>query len=235
MNHIPGPVPIRILVDSAVRQQVEPWLATGIAHGVTTNPTLLRRAGIGVHELAEVARWVGVEQGREVCFQTWGDDVEEHYASAMQLLEAVPTATMKVPVSPVGAQVISRLHQREVPVLMTAVYAAKQVTIASALGVRYLAPYYNRMLVAGRPALEEISRMTAAVPQDGSGPLVMAASVKSAAQVMDLVAAGVRVFTLPPEVLTDLFGDPLTQAAIEVFEQDMAAVLAAPAAGKIVG
>lgn len=49
-NH---PVPIRILVDSAVRSEAMPWLDRGIAHGVTTNPTLLRRAGLGLADLPE--------------------------------------------------------------------------------------------------------------------------------------------------------------------------------------
>lgn len=219
----PNPVAIRIFVDSAVRAEAEPWLATGIAHGVTTNPTLLRRAGLRRRDLAELARWAG-DDGREVCFQLWGKTVEEQYAAAMSLREQVPTATIKVPVTPLGATVTSRLHAQDVPVLMTAVYAAKQVAIASALGVRYLAPYYNRMQVAGRDALGEIRAMTEAVPQDGTGPLVMAASVKSAEQVMQLVGAGVRVFTLPPAVIAELFDDELTTRAVVDFEADVVAV-----------
>lgn len=225
-----NPIPIRILVDSAVRAEAEPWLRTGVASGVTTNPTLLRRAGLGLADLPEIAHWAQGEGAtgegqREVCFQLWGSSVEEQYASAMRLRELVPQATVKVPVSPVGAEVISRLHAQQVPVLMTAVYSAQQMVIASALGVRYLAPYFTRMQVAGRDALEHIRTMTAAVPQDGSGPLVMAASVKSAAQVVELVQAGVRVFTLPPAVVADVFDDQLTTDAIAVFEDDMAAVL----------
>ncbi|MEL4357184.1 MULTISPECIES: transaldolase family protein [unclassified Luteococcus] len=224
-DHIPGqPVPVRILVDSAVRAEVEPWLSTGVAHGVTTNPTLLKRAGLGLTDLPEVARWATGDGQREVCFQIWGESVEEQYAAAMRLRELAPTATMKIPVTPVGATVISRLHAQGVPVLMTAVYAAKQVTVASALGVRYLAPYFNRMNLAGRDALAEIRAMTEAVPQDGSGPLVMAASVKSAQQVMQLIGAGVRVFTLPPSVIADLFDDELTTRAVLDFEADMAEV-----------
>lgn len=221
MTTTPGqPIPLRIFVDSAVRAEAEPWLATGIAHGVTTNPTLLKRAGLRLDDVAEVARWAG-DGGREVCFQLWGDDVEEQYAAAMTLREAAPDATIKVPVTPVGAQVITRLHAQQVPVLMTAVYQSAQVVVASALGVRYLAPYFNRMSLAGRDALGQIAAMTQAVPQDRTGPLVMAASVKSAEQVMALVARGVRVFTLPPAVIAELFADDLTAKAVADFEADM--------------
>ena len=95
----PGqPVPIRIFVDSAVRAEAEPWLATGIAHGLTTNPTLLKRAGLRLSDIAEVAQWAGAE-GREVCFQLWGETVEEQYAAAMRLREICEHATIKVPVT----------------------------------------------------------------------------------------------------------------------------------------
>jgi transaldolase len=121
--------------------------------------------------------------------------------------------------------VITRLHRQGVQVLLTAVYAAKQAAIASALGVRYFAPYYNRMLVAGLDGAAEIGAMAAAIPQDGRGPLILAASVKSGRQVVELLQVGVRAFTLPPAVIADLFSDPLTDHAITDFESDMRAVL----------
>jgi len=42
---------------------------------------------------------------------------------------------------------------------------------------------------------------------------------------VELVRAGVRVFTLPSAVIADVFADQLTTDAIGVFEDDMAAIL----------
>ncbi|AXE38494.1 transaldolase family protein [Acidipropionibacterium virtanenii] len=222
----PGcPIPVRVFADSAVREDVEPWLKTGLLSGVTTNPTLLKRAGLTVSDIPEVARWAVGEGDREVCFQLWGDTAEEQYANAMRIHELAPAALIKIPVTPAGATVISRLHSQGIQVLMTAVYAAKHAAIASALGVRYFAPYYNRMRVAGLDGAAEIGRMAAAIPQDGRGPLILAASVKSGAQVVELLQVGVRVFTLPPAVIADVFADKLTDRAIADFEQDMRAAL----------
>lgn len=225
-ENAPGvPIPIRIFADSAVRQDVEPWLRTGLLHGVTTNPTLLKRAGLTVADIPEVAKWAAGDGEREVCFQLWGDTAEDQYANAMRIHELAPTALIKIPVTPAGVTVISALHRQGIEVLMTAVYAAKHAVIASALGVRYFAPYYNRMRVAGLDGAAEIGRMAAAIPQDGRGPLILAASVKSGQQVMELLQAGVRVFTLPPAVIQDLFDDGLTDRAIADFEEDMRAAL----------
>nr|WP_307890773.1 transaldolase family protein [Acidipropionibacterium jensenii] len=222
----PGcPIPVRIFADSAVREEVEPWLRTGLVCGVTTNPTLLRRAGLQVSDIAEVARWAAGDGEREVCFQLWGDTAEQQYSNAMRIHELAPGALIKVPVTPAGVTVVSRLHAQGVQVLLTAVYAAKQAAIASALGVRYLAPYYNRMLAAGRDGAAEIGRMASMIPQDGRGPLILAASVKSGRQVVELLDVGVRVLTLPPAVIADLFTDQLTDKAVADFEADIQAAL----------
>ena len=105
---------------------------------------------------------------------------------------------------------------------MTAVYSAKQALIGSARGVKYIAPYFHRMFRAGRNATDEIAHMTRAIPQDGSGPLVMAASIKSAQHLVTLTDIGVRVFTISPDVIADLFSDDLTAKAVADFEGFMA-------------
>ena len=205
-------------VDSAEEAKVFPWLQTGMFEGVTTNPQLLREAGQHVADIEEIYRWARDGGAREVCFQVWGATVDEQYRSAMQIREAAPGSTIKVPCTIVGAQVISRLRDQEIPVLMTAVYSGKQALIGSALGVKYIAPYFNRMFRAGRNGLDEIRHMTKAIRQDGSGPLIMAASLKSADHLVALADIGVRVFTVSPEVLTDLFSDDLTNKAVADFE-----------------
>ena len=143
----------------------------------------------------------------------------------MRLREVAPEAIVKVPCTEAGASVITRLHRHGVPTLLTAVYAAKQALIGSALGVKYIAPYYHRMLVQGRDALAECARLADALPQDGSGPILLAASLKSARDVVALTGVGLRAFTAAPEVLEDLVADQLTAGAVDVFEQHMAELL----------
>lgn len=217
--------PIRLFIDSADREAAEPWLKSGLFSGLTTNPQLMREAGVKVADIPDIYSWARDGGAREVCFQAWGESAEALYRSAMQIREAAPGATIKVPVTPVGAQAISRLRDQEIPVLMTAVYSAKQALIGSALGVRYIAPYFNRMFRAGRNAPDEIGHMTKAIKQDGSGPLIMAASLKSAQHLVTLTDIGVRVFTISPEIIEDLFADELTARAVGDFERFMDDVL----------
>lgn len=219
MSAVSNPVPIRFMIDSADRERVEPWLATGIFAGVTTNPTILQRSRRSIADIPDIYRWAGGDAGREVCFQVWGETAEQLYRAGMWIREVAPTATVKVPVTRAGVEAASRLRAHDVPILLTVLYSAKQMLLASALGARYVAPYYNRMLVNGRDALAEIGRMTDVVPQDGGGPLVLAASLKSARDVVALAGVGVRAFTCPLEVVEDLFRDDLTAGSVRDFEQ----------------
>lgn len=212
---------IRFFIDSADRSAAEPWLKIGMFSGVTTNPQLMRESSQHISDIKGIYTWAREAGAREVCFQAWGTTVEDMYASAMEIREIAPSATVKVPCTRIGAHVISKLRDQDVPVLLTAVYSAKQALIGSALGVKYIAPYFNRMFRAGLDGTEEITHMVRAIPQDGTGPMIMAASIKSAKHLVTLTDIGVRVFTVSPDVLDDLFTDDLTKKAVDDFESFM--------------
>ncbi len=219
------PVPLGFYIDSADAAVHEKWLPTGIFRGVTTNPTLLRNAAVRLADVPTLyarSRELGAS---EFFVQTWGAGAEELYAHAQRIRDMAPEAIIKVPTTAPGAQAASRLRAAGVPVLMTAVYSAGQALVAAALGAEYVAPYFNRMFLAGRDAAAEISHMTSAIAQDGSGPLVVAASIKSAQHVVALAGLGVRRFTISPEVIAELFTDDLAAGAVEAFEAHMADVL----------
>lgn len=212
---------IRFFIDSADRSAAEPWLQIGMFSGVTTNPQLMREAGQKIADIESIYTWARSAGAREVCFQAWGETSDEQYRSAMEIREIAPGATIKVPCTVTGAQTISRLRDQDIPVLLTAVYSAKQALIGSALGVKYIAPYFNRMFRAGLDGTEEIEHMVRMIPQDGTGPMIMAASIKSAKHLVTLTDIGVRTFTVSPSVLDDLFTDDLTAKAVRDFEDFM--------------
>lgn len=216
---------IVFFVDSADRASATRWLESGVATGLTTNPTILKRAGVRLSDVADIAKWAADAGAKEVCFQTWGETEADWYDNAQRLLEAAPEAVIKVPCTEVGCRVITRLERAGTPILMTAGYSARQALIASALDVKYLAPYFNRMNKNGIDALDEFRRMAQYLPVQEGSPRIMAASIKSAAEVASLVEVGIRTFTLSPDVLEDLFHNHLSDRAVEDFEADMAAVL----------
>lgn len=219
---------LSLYVDTAVRADAEPLLDLGIFRGVTTNPLLLARAGLGADDLPNLVRWVLAHEVEEVFCQAWGETVADLVACGERLHRLDPKVVVKIPATRPGTSAAATLAAAGVPVLLTAVYSAPQAVLAVAAGCRYVAPYLGRMSDAGRPAHQEILAMHRLMTAAGGATKVLAASVRTPVDVVTLATEGVECFALSPAVADEFFTDPLTQAAALEFER---AATSRPGAG----
>lgn len=202
-------------IDSADRRVITELWATGVFAGVTTNPTLLSRAGLSQNDLPALHGWLVEQRVPTIFLQVMGTTVEEMSASA-RWLRALSPAVVKVPSSPAGLTVARALVEDGCQVLLTAVYHPVQALLGQAIGVRWVAPYVGRMTDAGRPGVPAVVQMQQAL---GHGRTqVLAASLRSADQVSELAAAGVAHFTLGAATAREILHDDLTAAAVAEFE-----------------
>lgn len=211
----------RFFLDTADASEWKSLLPLGIFHGVTTNPTLLERAGVPctvseVHALAGAAFEAGAA---EFMCQAWGGSAGAMYACGRELASFdKANIVVKVPVTAEGCEAAARLVRDEVRVCLTACYTAHQALIAASVGAEYLAPYLGRMRDNGRRGVEEIELMQDIVDGLGSDTRIFVASIRDVESMAELAAAGLDSFTFSPEIARKLFEDPLTQAAAEDFE-----------------
>lgn len=206
----------RFYADSADVDAVSDLLVSGLVHGVTTNPTILERAGRSVSDLAELyGRWES-EGAREIFFQSWGATEQELVTHAHEILDLGSLAVVKVPATREGFGAASVLVRRGARVLLTAVYSDAQALAAATIGVRYIAPYLGRLGDAGRDGFAEIGRMQSLV--DGSGTDVLAASLRSPSDLVDLALLGVQYFTAAPSVLLAAFQNDVSDSSAAEFE-----------------
>jgi transaldolase len=209
---------LRLYIDTADREAAEPLLATGLFHGLTTNPTLLHRQSLRSGNLPELYGWATAAGAREVFFQAWGDDADDILRSAKALQDIGPDVVVKVPASLPGVSAAMRLVAQGHPVLLTAVYNAAQGLVAAAAGARYVAPYLGRMDDTGKDGTAEVLAMHRAITAVGSETKVLVASIRDLDIVVALAQQGVSCFALAPGVAQHLFDEPLTAEAVEVFE-----------------
>ena len=210
---------LSLYVDTAVREDAAPLLDLGIFRGVTTNPLLLQRAGLGHADLAALVKGAGDRGVDEVFCQAWGERPEDLVACGERLHGYDGKVVVKVAATRAGTQAAATLARSGIPVLMTAVYSAPQAVLAAAAGCAYIAPYLGRMGDAGRPAHQEVLGMHRLLTAVGAPARVLVASVRNPADVVTLAQEGVECFALPPAVAAAFFTDPLTRAAAEAFEQ----------------
>lgn len=211
----------RLFIDTAIREDIETWLATGLFHGVTTNPTLLAAAKVPctIEALKDLAADAFTFGAAELQVQTWGRSVETMLRHGRLLAAISPHIVVKVPITREGAIAASFLKSEGIRVTLTAVYAPHQALAAAALGADYAAPYLGRMNDAGRDGFGAIEAMQEIVRGTGSAMRILVASLRSPDDLVRLARLGVDTFTFSPTVAAALFGDPLTEAAAEVFER----------------
>lgn len=210
----------RFYADSADVEAVSELLRDGLVHGVTTNPTILERGGRSVNDIPELyARWKS-EGAKEIFFQTWGATTAELLAHADDILALGDRAVVKVPATRTGFAAASALVRSGASVLVTAVYSPAQALAAATLGVRYIAPYLGRLNDAGRDGLAEISTMQGLIV--GSGTDVLAASLRSPFDLVDLALHGVPYFTAAPPVLLAALQHDVSDSSSDEFEAAVA-------------
>ena len=209
---------MKLYLDTADRTAAESLLATGLFTGVTTNPTILRRASKGVGDLREIYRWAIDAGAREVFFQAWGEDSATLIDRGQQLRDLGREVVVKFVATRAGSTACAALAARQIPTLLTAIYDPGQAIVAAAAGATYIAPYLGRLNDAGRDGIAEVVAMHEVLVASGSSTKVLLASIRSVPDMVALARHGVECFTMAPTVAEQFFTDPTTAEAARTFE-----------------
>ena len=214
---------LRLLLDSADPAAWADWRAIGLFQGVTTNPTLLQRAGrpCTLAELTALSH-AAFDQGMaEIHLQAWGGDVEALARCAASLAAIAPgRVVVKLPMTRPGVAAARPLIDAGTPLTFTACYEVAQVLVAAALGVRYIAPYLGRIGDLGRDGHAELIAMQRALDGVAATTRLLVASLRHPSDIARLAAEGLSCFTLAPPLAAALIDSEASAAAVAQFERD---------------
>jgi len=209
---------VRLYLDTADRGAAEDLLSTGLFTGVTTNPTILQRSGLGVGDAPDIYQWAVAAGAREVFFQAWGEDTATLVERGQELRSLGDEVVVKVVASRAGSAACAQLSARGIPTLLTAVYAPGQAIVAAAAGATYIAPYLGRLNDAGRDGIAEVTAMHEVLRATGAATKVLLASIRDVTSMVTLARRGVDCFTMGPDVAEEFFAEHLTATAVQDFE-----------------
>lgn len=201
-----------------------------LVYGVTTNPSLMRRANVDWAALPEVVRFALERGAKAVQVQVKSERAEKMLRDARSYLAwAEPgRIIVKIPITREGLVAAAELSQAGVPVTMTAVYGVEQALWASMVGARYAAPYLGRLLDRGADGFEVIRKMQAVLERaakDSATPTrLLVASVRSREALERVIELGVGAVTLPPALFAEVLEHPETLQAERTFLRDARAV-----------
>ncbi len=219
---------LRLLLDSADPQAWRKWIPSGLFAGITTNPSLLRRANQPcriehLQHLVDEAKQLGCQ---ELHLQAWGQNSDELIQCGTAIAALARPGMhlhLKLPVTKAGSQAASQLIAAGSSVTFTACYEIHQVLIAAALGATYIAPYLGRINDQGHDGIAALTTMQRVLDGMGSNCKLLVASLRQRNELSQLAAAGISDFTISPKLAEELFDVPATLSAAAAFEQDAAA------------
>lgn len=210
----------RLFLDSADPDAWARWLPTRLFYGVTTNPTILERAGRtpGAGDLAALVTSAFRYPVEELHLQCWGSDAATLIANGRALAALDRRIVVKVPSTFDGIVAVADLHARGIRTTLTAVHAEHQVVTAAAAGAAYVAPYFGRINDGGGDGRAAIAAMLAILRTSGGDTRLLVASLRGARDVALLAAAGCDTLTFGPAIAGELFSDARTTVAVDAFE-----------------
>lgn len=210
---------IELYLDTADVEQVARYSACLPVKGVTTNPSILAQAGVGVSRLLPaLAAIIGPYARFHV--QLVSRTVDEMVAEAAQLHALPYDVVVKVPAMETGLAAIKKIKTDNIPVLATAIYSAQQGFLAALCGADYLAPYVNRIDAMGADGIGVVADLQLLLDRHGLDSKLLPASFKNTRQVMEVLKVGVGAITLPVDVAAQMLAHPAVQPAADRFTQD---------------
>ena len=211
---------MKLIVDHADIEQIKKMYEFYPVEGVTTNPSILKKAGRNPYEvLKEIREFIGKDADLHV--QVVSTKAEDMVEEAHHILAELGSNTfIKVPVLPEGLKAIRILSNEGVNVTGTAIYNQMQGFLAGKAGAKYVAPYVNRIDNLGSNGIQVAKDIHDMLKKAGLETEILAASFKNSQQVLELAKYGVGASTVAPDVIEGLIKVDAASLAVDVFNKD---------------
>jgi transaldolase len=210
---------MQIFIDSADAAELKALAETGLVDGVTTNPSLVAKAGRPFFEaLKEICAAVPGPISAEVVAQ----DTETMLAEGRKLRTVADNIVVKLPLTPDGLKACKILEDEGTPTNVTLCFSAVQALLAAKAGATYISPFIGRLDDYGFVGMDLIHEIRAVYDAHDYDTAILAASIRNAAHVKEAALAGADCATIPPAVFRDLIKHPLTEKGLETFVSDWA-------------
>ncbi len=209
---------MRIFLDTANIDEIKKGARLGVVSGVTTNPTLLAKAGHKDYEAAvkEICAIIPGPVSAEVVVE----EAQEMLEQARQIATWAPNVVVKIPSTTDGLEVIKTLAQENIKVNMTLCFSLNQAILGALAGAAYISPFVGRLDDIGHDGMALVKEIVDVFKVYQFKAEVIAASIRHPRHCVAAARAGVPIATVPFKVLGQMMKHPLTDAGIARFMAD---------------
>ena len=213
----------KIFLDTAKLDEIREAASWGVLDGVTTNPTLMMRAGTAdlKANTLEIVDMVHGPVSAEVVSTEAAGMIEE----AREILSWSEHVFVKIPTTVEGLKAMKEISSwPDGRINATLIFSANQAYLVARAGADYASVFVGRMDDAGFDGMEVVRQTRKVFDNYGFDCQVLAASIRHTTHVVDALLAGADIITLPFGVLRKMIGSPFTDVGLERFLADWAQV-----------
>ena len=210
---------MKFFIDTADVKEIREAAAMGLVDGVTTNPSLVAKAGRKFRDvLFEICDIVKGPVSAEVTGVKYDDIMKE----ARELAALRPNIVVKIPLIPEGLKAVRTCADEGIRVNVTLCFSATQALLSAKAGATYISPFLGRLDDIAHVGMDLVRDICEIYRNYGFKTQVLAASIRNPLHVVDAAKAGAHVATLPFAVLEQLLKHPLTDLGLKKFLEDWA-------------
>jgi transaldolase len=210
-------IKMKFFVDTANIGEINELNTAGLIDGVTTNPSLIKKAGRDFKEIIA-----------EICQVTDGDVSAEVIALDQQsmieqgkvLAKIANNVVVKLPLTGDGLKACRALTSEGIKTNVTLCFSANQGLLAAKAGATYISPFIGRIDDIHTDGMELINHLRVIYDNYDFDTQILAASIRTPLHVRDSALYGADVTTVPPAVLWGLLNHPLTAKGLDQFVED---------------
>ena len=210
---------MKFFVDTADINDIRELAETGLLDGVTTNPSLIHKAG---RDFLEVVKDICAIVPGPVSAEVVALDHDGMMREAEILRKIADNVTIKVPLTLDGLKTCRKLSDDGTMVNVTLCFSANQALLAAKAGAAFISPFVGRHDDVGFDGMQLISDIRIIYDNYDFGTEILVASVRHPVHVLESARIGADVATMPPAVIRALVKHPLTDKGIEGFMADWA-------------
>jgi transaldolase len=214
---------VKIFADGADKAGMLEMHAKPYIKGLTTNPTLMRKAGIGDYR-AFAREILGAIRDKPISFEVFSDEFAEMERQALEIASWGSNVFVKIPVTNTRAQssadLIRRLAARHVQLNVTALMSLRQVSeVTAALDAQtpaYVSVFAGRIADTGRDPVPLMASAVEALAGKPRAELIWA-SPRELLNIFHADSIGCHVITVTNDILKklELLGKDLDEYSLD--------------------
>jgi len=208
---------MKFFCDTADIDAIRELNETGLLDGVTTNPSLIMKAG---RDIKEVTKEICDMVDGPVSAETVALDAEGMVAEGRELAKIADNICIKVPLTWDGIKACKTLSGEGRMVNVTLCFSPNQAILAAKAGATFISPFVGRLDDISLDGMELIEDIRTIYDNYGFETQILAASIRSVNHIAEAGRIGADVITAPPAVIKKMAEHPLTDKGLESFLAD---------------